>query len=462
MRRFQATLLLAVLSACVFPAGAKEPIPAAPTSPQTDSTKLDEPVLFPAPSVTGKVSAGFEQYTHGSANRSRRNNHWETILDVDVTGRIGDPILYVLKPRIQYHSGNLVDTRFEFLEQNDQRPMFTFQEAYVEAGVSGWSLAVGKQIYSWGVADAFRPTDVINPRDSMIVPDAYKMGVPSVALGYAGEWVSMEAVFVPWFSPARIARSEDRWFRDDAPFRRALTQMLGFEPPVIYNGRELPSHFEDQFQAGLQLSSSSLVRGWDFSAVYYRGFHPAGVLRADPGPGMAVELTRVYPEFHLAGGSVSTTWEDFVFHGEAAYHHTVEREEDDSYVSYIFGFNYHWNQHRPECLERATFVLEYAGEQVTRSRSGAGGFFSTGVDRGFTNSLLGRFLFEFPQDWIVETSGAYNFNDDDYAVGVSVSKKFFDRLECVVGADFLWGADNTFFGGWARNDRIYSSVVYSF
>jgi len=467
---FPSTFRLIVLSFLgTFPLGAETPAPGPvartpdlKTRPAENVPEPEKPALFPTPSFTGKLFAGYDQYFHGSQTDTNGNYFLETVLDLNITGRIDDHFLYVFTPRMQQHSGNLVDTRFEFLEQNETRPAFTFQEAYLEFSHGGFSATVGKQIYTWGVADAYKPMDVVNPRDSLIVPDNYKIGVPSAALRYSGEWGSVESIVIPWFTPSRVPESTDRWFPDDSDLRRRLQEAIGFVPPIVYPDRELPGNTLSNLQAGMRLQSSSLVQGWDFSLAYFRGFQPNGIYRGGLAPGFALGLTRTYPEFHMAGGSFSTTWQDFEFHGEAAYHHTVEDIQDDDYISYISGLNYNWTRNLPSFLDRATLVLEYAGEQVTHKRPDGSIFLSSGVDRGLTNSVVGKVRLEFLQETRFEISGAYNFNGADYATGLSLSKKFFDRLDCKIGADLLWGDKDTFFGSWAQNDRVYSSLTLSF
>jgi hypothetical protein len=465
-------ILLCLLG--LLPAGAEPVPPADPnaTTPETLATEnplaVDLPQeeritpLFSTPSFTGSATATFDQYFESSRADQNGDYFYETVLDLNVTGQVGEHVLYVLTPRLQYHSGNLVDMRFEFLEQNEQRPVFTFQEAYVEFSHEGFSASVGKHLFSWGVADAYKPTDVINPSDSLIIPDSYKIGVPSTALRYAGGWGSMEAVIVPWFTPARSPEPTDRWFPDDSETRRRLQEALGFVPPIVYPPRELPGNAIENIQAGMRLQSSSLLQGWDLALNYFRGFQPNGIYRGGVAPGPALGLTRTYPEFHMVGGSFSTTWQDFEFHGETAYHHTVEDAQDENYISYIAGLNYNWTQSLPSFLDRATLVLEYAGEQVTRERPAGSNFVSSGIDRGLTNSVVTKARFEFLQETRFEISGAYNFNGSDYAVGFSLARKFFDRLDARIGADFLWGDNDTFFGAWAQNDRVYSSLTLNF
>ena len=455
--------LLGVLPICA------EPMPvfaAEDTSadPQTIESLPEErsTAFFSTPSITGSATAAFDQYLESSRTDPDGDYYYESLLDLNVTGKMGQHMLYVMTPRLQYHSGDLVDARFEFLERNEQRPACTFQEAYVEISNEGFSASVGKQIFSWGVADAYKPTDVINPSDYLITPDGYKIGVPSTAIEYADEWGTIEGVVVPWFSPARLPGDSDRWFPDDAEIRRRLKDALGYVPPIVYPPRELPENAVENIQVGLRLQSSSLVRGWDLALNYFRGFQPYGVYRGAVAPGPALGLTRVFPEFHMVGGSFSTTWQDFEFHGETAYHHTVEKIQDEDYISYIAGLNYNWTRGLPSFFDRATLVLEYAGEQVTRDRPAGSNFISSGIDRGLTNSLVSKARLEFLQETRFEISGAYNFDGSDHAVGFSLARKFFDRLEAKIGADFLWGDDDTFFGAWARNDRVYTSLTLNF
>jgi hypothetical protein len=71
-------------------------------------------------------------------------------------------------------------------------------ENYVSWNPSGFKLAAGYQIFSWGVADKRNPTDNLNPRDYTAGVNADKIPVLAAdAVWYPTESISVEGVFEP-------------------------------------------------------------------------------------------------------------------------------------------------------------------------------------------------------------------------------------------------------------------------
>jgi hypothetical protein len=71
-------------------------------------------------------------------------------------------------------------------------------ENYVSWSPSGFKLAAGYQIFSWGVADKKNPTDNLNPRDYTVGVNADKIPVLAAdAVWYPVDAVSIEGVFEP-------------------------------------------------------------------------------------------------------------------------------------------------------------------------------------------------------------------------------------------------------------------------
>jgi hypothetical protein len=71
-------------------------------------------------------------------------------------------------------------------------------ENYVSWNPSGFKLAAGYQMFSWGVADKYNPTDNLNPRDYTVGVNADK--IPALALDavwYPSDAISVEGVFEP-------------------------------------------------------------------------------------------------------------------------------------------------------------------------------------------------------------------------------------------------------------------------
>lgn len=71
-------------------------------------------------------------------------------------------------------------------------------ENYISWNPAGFKLAAGYQIFSWGVADKYNPTDNLNPRDYTVGVNADKIPVLALdAVWYPSDSISVEGVFEP-------------------------------------------------------------------------------------------------------------------------------------------------------------------------------------------------------------------------------------------------------------------------
>jgi hypothetical protein len=419
--------------------------------------------------VNPELKLHYFGYTQNSTKEDR-NHFVEGALLVPVSGGYGDGLQYLLSPQFRFDSADKTAEALEFVERDPQRPALTFQEAFVAGYGERIEVVAGKKLFSWGVADGYKPTDNINPYDSLDVPTAEKIGVPAVSVFRYGRWVDAQVVWVPVFTPSRVPEEPDqRWAVQDTSRLERVTRTFGQPPTVEYLGRELPTDELESSQAAVKLSSSTLAPGWDLAVSYYRGFYPIGVLESRVEPPSAdgqrppnVVVRKVYPRAQEFGASLSTTLGDWEFHAEGAFHLTDEEEEDDDYWEYIGGATVTFSEVPTVLIEEIWVTLEYAGITYTRRRPDDSAFSDAGFGRGLSNTVLGRLTFKASEDTRVEFAGAYNFNDRDcFAEGV-VTHKLVDWLSIDAGYQLLEGPEGSFFGEWDDNDRFFVTATSYF
>jgi hypothetical protein len=166
-----------------------------------------------------------------------------------------------------------------------------------------FDLAAGLGRVVWGRLDELQPTDVVNPIDvSRFFFEGRaeaRLAVPLVrGTLYAGERVSIEGVYVPFFRRGRF----DRLAEASSPF--ALT------PDVPLLDRS-PARIGGNAQGGARASFTTGRVDWSVSA--YRGFRPFGIYAAGP-----AGVERVYPRFTMAGADFETVAGAWVVRGELA------------------------------------------------------------------------------------------------------------------------------------------------
>lgn len=409
--------------------------------------------------VVGKVTVRAAQYPEES-DLEDRDYLLEAELELEISAQLSDRWQLTMIPLLRGDAGNKTASEFRLLEDEALRPAATFRELHLTYYGDSFELAVGKQTFSWGTGDAVRPTDNLNPVDLLDLPTAKKIGVPALSIFWFGDKVDFEIVALPFFVPDRLPGTRNRWAIVPDSIAEDFRRGFGFTPRLGDVERSLLAHDLDNVQAGVRLSSSSLVTGWDLELSAFRGFDPFGLLLSEIRPPF-VDLTFVYPEFWEVGGAFSTTQGRFEWHGEVALHQTVREELDDDYLQYIFGFNYTISVGRPS-LDRVLFGLEYLGEEVTRDHPTGGDLVQTGFDRVLTDTAVGRVVLSFSERTLLEVGGTFNFADGGYLARVAVRHTAFDALEVQAGFDLLEGDMTSFYGNWDNNDRFFVFSTYSF
>lgn len=87
------------------------------------------------------------------------------------------------------------------------------REAYVEIARQQWEVTAGRQIIVWGRADEINPTDVLSPKNFLLLlPDgqsAYRFGTTALKLDYyARRDIRATVVWLPIASPSVIPLSD--------------------------------------------------------------------------------------------------------------------------------------------------------------------------------------------------------------------------------------------------------------
>jgi hypothetical protein len=213
----------------------------------------------------------------------------------------------------------------------------------------GVDVSLGKQIFAWGTADFYNPTDNLNPYDFLDPIDNEKTGVYSVASRLTVGPSSLVFVIVPVFTPSRAPFGKSRW--TPVP-----------DSPVILDSREVPEPAWDNIQYATRARTT--LAGWDVSASYYDGFENTGVLRSVPDD--QLHFTPVFTRQKVAGLDFSTTFGKLEWHTEGAFK-LVQRNGRHDRFQGITGVNYTWDEIGLKWLDQIALIFEYARETILTS-----------------------------------------------------------------------------------------------
>ncbi|MFP4058273.1 MAG: DUF1302 family protein [Candidatus Brocadiia bacterium] len=394
----------------------------------------------------------------GSRPQDSRKARSEFRLDLELDIPLSDQARLFLRPDVRWDTDHLSAGLFDESRRDTmRRPIFHFQEAYLEWRPGPWEFRLGEQIFAWGTADGYNPTDNLNPRDYLDLADSEKIPVFALsATYYLDEVTSLQAVLVPFFTPSRFDGQDSRW------------SFFPAEPPLDFD-RDLPADSLSNMQVGLRARTS--VRGWDFSLSYFDGYNDIGrptltYERFAPlGPLGPVVLRPegvrfAYDKVRTLGFDFATTWKHVGLHGEVA-HTWTDGDRDDSYLQYVLGIDYTWADIRPG--QNLRLVLEYAGEEVTSRGPERDGVPPTRLGRYLDDSILARIVYELDETRKLELKGVANLRgDDNFYLQPAFTWDLRENLRLKLGADIFTGAGESFFGQFDDNDRFFLLLQYYF
>jgi len=348
---------------------------------------------------------------------------------------------------------------FQIPETTRQRSYLNLREATLRARDGPFELTLGKQIFAWGTADAYNPTDLLNPYDYLDVLDNEKIGVWSAAARAAAGPTSLTFAVVPFFTPSRAPLFRSRW----TPVPPASFQTV-VDDPV------LPDQDASATQYAARLKST--FAGFDASVSYYDGFLHTEVFRqaapiVTPG-GVFQHLTPVYTRVKVPGADFSTTIGRFELHTEIAAFFVESNGRNDRFqtisgINYTQDFGWKW-------FEQLIVVIEYA-RQTTLRLVDARIVPSEGLplvgdllsDQAFRNAPIGRIQAKLTEDTVVKLSGIADLSSTrSYYLQLKAMHRITDAFHVEGGLDFLSGTSETFYGRWGHNDRFFLMLRYLF
>ncbi len=328
--------------------------------------------------------------------------------------------------------------RLDWGDRTARRPRLSVRRLAATIGRGPVVAEVGKQFIRWGRADVVNPTDRFAPRDFMNVVDNEFLAVTAARLTVTAGADSIEAVWVPRFTPSRTPLIDQRW---TAIPEDALGIVLVDAGAVLPAGRQVGGRWNHVGGAA------------DWALSFFDGFNHLPNIAVAPltisRGSAAVSVIREYPAVRSYGAdaAVPTRW--VTVKGEAAYF-TSPSPTTDEYVLWVVQ------------LERQTgewmFVGGYAGEAVTERRS----ILTFAPDRGVARSVLGRASYTIDSNRSVALEGAVRQNADGAYVKAEYSQARGQHWRATITGALIGGEPDDFLGQYRRNSHVILTLRYSF
>lgn len=272
-----------------------------------------------APELHGEIFAGSRWYPEDAS--PGRDFEWDLGTELEARWNPGRDVALLLRPRL------LVDP----LDPGRFRWVPT--EAWVEARRGAWRLRLGRQVFGWGAADFFNPTDVVSTPDwGLDFADPAKPGDWAVdAVRGSRRW-GLEVVWLPALEGVDFPSARSPWSLESAARRG-----LGFDPGgvhLIEDPRLPPGTSEQSVAARLRWTAGRT----DLYAVAYTGVDRSPVLTAVEAPGANIAGLRpaaTYLPLHLVGLEVQRAVGDVLLKG--ALTARDQSVDDAAFAAEVFG-----------------------------------------------------------------------------------------------------------------------------
>jgi hypothetical protein len=342
------------------------------------------------------------------------------------------------------------------------------REGYFEVVRERWELRAGKQIIPWGRADEINPTDVITPKNYvLLLPEGaagYRFGVDSLKFDYfLPASLRATAVWVPFFTPSVI-------------------------PLAVPSGARLeervPGVRIEDGSAGLKLDRSG--GKIDASLAYFYGYNllpEVHVESASLDPTthlLRADAALTHGRQHMIGGDFATVRGRFGYRGEVAYvltdnPHGRSVESIVPYLYYVLGVERSF-------FENLSVIVQYIGRWVPDRVDSARALADPDPVRGQVRFLAARSTFTINSQldtvqngWSLrldkklwndtldcELLGVHYLPRNDFFLRPRITYDLTDAWKAIVGGEVFQGPARSVFGRVKKNTGAFVELRYSF
>jgi hypothetical protein len=324
--------------------------------------------------------------------------------------------------------------RVDFTDRGRQRPAISVRRLSATLSRGPITVDVGRQFIRWGKTDIVTPTDRFAPRDFLNVVDTELLAVSGVRGVLQIGSHTLDAVWLPTFTPSRLPLVNQRW-------------VVAPVDPRLVSLNDAGGLIPAGSQVGVRYGR--IADRFEYSVSVFDGFNHLPNIEAVLARPGAVDLLRLYPSMRSYGGDAAMPTRWFTVKAEAAYS-TSDTPRTDDYVLYVVQ------------LERQSgewvLVGGYAGEIVTARRASL----TFAPDRGLTRSIVGRASYTIDPARSLTFESAARQNGDGVYAKAEYSQAQGQHWRATVTGVAIAGHRDDFLGQYHRNSHVVAALRYSF
>jgi hypothetical protein len=384
-----------------------------------------------------------------------------------------DELRFIPKADITFSENLAATTAVEFRKNftHDEYSRIFVREFYIDIYSTHSDFRVGNQIIAWGRADMIKPTDRFRRHDYTDLIDERVEEIWALKWDYYIADFTLEMVWAPIFQEDIIAYDlENRWLLlpRDVTVPGIGTIKLDFEEDTS----ETPPNTLSSSQIGVRLNGT--YSGWDFAIMYAWSydrtptFIDGEVLSFNLTDRTAlIEVTPGFERIHVFGGDWATVISRVGLRGELAYVLTEDRhgndpEVDDPYLLFVGGVDYTFADviKTWDLLVIAQYALDtevpHQGDPNQKTEGVAS------LRHYYEHALLLNTVLKFSEFSKFNLRGFLNLEEKDWVIISEFLWQPVDGLTVGLGADFLGGSKDDFWGQFNDNDRVRITIIYEF
>ncbi len=360
--------------------------------------------------------------------------------------KTGDKVAFKVNPMLYQYWSDSLDLKL--------------REAYLDMYFKNFDIRIGKQQVVWGKADGVFITDIVSPLNltEFLLPDfdEIRIGVTAVKLDYYLGNNTIEAIWIPQFTPTTLPAQGSIWrivpeFPAPTTFDwsksditpslenseifvkyTAFTSAVDFEIMGGYTWDDNPAmHVDKQFTFDAQTSQPMLA---------------------------ALTITPEHHRLYVGGASFSTEIKGVILRGEGAYYNgkyfqtenplVVDALTEKDYLHYLIGADFNIGDVKLSTQFIQQTILDY-DEGITNPESEN------------TMTFLARY------DMLRETLHLELFSYigltyEDALIRPKITYDFDDSFSIQLGSNIFTGEEDGRFGQYQDNSMAYMKIKYNF
>ena len=340
-------------------------------------------------------------------------------------------------------------------DRDDTRRHVEFNELNWVGSWDDFDLTLGKKIFKMGISTLYSPSDRISPKGLNDPFNPRELGTWLAKVDAFKGNTTYSLAVIPFFTPLKRPHSSSRW-SGAGESTNSIESLIPNNLPSATTVEEFPKRTLKNVQSILKVKTT--VKGWDLFAAAFHGPNFFPVLAAESTTSFRTKKVRVG---NYSTG-FSTTYKKFEFHGEGLYQ-LAYASKDDNYINFVFGSTLtmdEWVKHIG--LEQIDFTAEFSKEEITAKQTHSDFVASSEESRISRDLVYTRAIFKYSEN--LRLAAAFNFDFDERGHFETAGFEYKVRPGWILRmhTEFYNGKKDTHYGQFRENDRLVTTLEYSF